>query len=49
MFPYPSKVSLAATLAAESSCQLVGLIGHIAILYRRQTDPAKCEIQLPQR
>ncbi len=43
------KVSLAETLAAEANCQLVGMIGHIAILYRQQTDPEKCNIQLPQR
>ena len=43
------KLSIAETLAAEANCQLVGMIGHIAILYRQQTDPKKCIIQLPQR
>lgn len=43
------KINLAETLAAQANCQLVGMIGHIAILFRRQTDPEKCNIQLPQR
>jgi RNA-binding protein len=43
------KFSLAQTLAAETNCHLVGMIGHIAILYRQRTDPEKCNIQLPQR
>ena len=43
------KVNLAETLAARANCQLVGMIGHIAILFRQQTDPEKCNIHLPQR
>ena len=43
------KVSLAETLAAGANCQLVGMIGHMAILFRQQTDPDKRSIQLPQR
>lgn len=43
------KVSLAETLAKKANCQLVGMIGHIAILFRQQTDPEKCNIELPQR
>ena len=43
------KVNLAETLAAQTNCQLVGMIGHIAILFRQQTDPEKCNIHLPQR
>ncbi|MBW2516127.1 MAG: ribosome assembly RNA-binding protein YhbY [Deltaproteobacteria bacterium] len=43
------KASLAETLAAETNCHLVGMIGHIAILYRQQADPEKSNIQLPQR
>ena len=43
------KISLAETLAERANCQLVGMIGHIAILFRQQADPEKCNIQLPQR
>ncbi|MBT8330701.1 MAG: ribosome assembly RNA-binding protein YhbY [Deltaproteobacteria bacterium] len=43
------KVSLAETLAKKAHCQLVGMIGHIAILFRQQTDPEKRNIELPQR
>ncbi len=42
------KVSTAAVVAAEVGCQLVGMIGHIVIFYRQQTDPEKRKIQLPQ-
>ena len=43
------KISLAETLSVEANCQLVGMIGHIAILFRQQADPEKRNIQLPQR
>lgn len=43
------KVSTAEAVAAEVGCQQVGMIGHIVIFYRRQTDPEKRKIQLPQR
>lgn len=43
------KLSTAEALAAEVDCQLVGMIGHMAIFYRQQTDPEKRKIQLPQR
>lgn len=43
------KVSMAEAVAVEADCQLVGMIGHIAIFYRQQTDPEKSKIQLPQR
>ena len=43
------KVGLTETIAAKANCQLVGMIGHIVILFRQQTDPEKCKIQLPQR
>ena len=43
------KIRTAETLAAKANCQLVGMIGHIVIFYRQQTDPEKRHIQLPQR
>ena len=43
------KLSTAEAVVAEVDCQLVGLIGHIIILYRQQSDPEKRKIQLPQR
>lgn len=33
----------------ETGCELVGMIGHTAIFYRQNEDPAKRRIKLPQR
>ena len=43
------KDSLAEAIQAETGCRLAGIIGHIAIFYRRQADPEKRKIQLPRR
>lgn len=43
------KARLAEKVAAEADCQLVGMIGHMAIFYRQQTDADKRSIELPQR
>ena len=43
------KLSTAEAVTAEADCQLVGMIGHMVILYRQQSDPEKRKIQLPQR
>ena len=43
------KVNTAEAVVAEVGCQLVGMIGHMAIFYRQQADPEKRKIQLPQR
>jgi RNA-binding protein len=43
------KAGLAETIEAETSCQLVGMIGHIAIFYRQHADPDKRKIKLPLR
>ena len=42
------KKSHAASLESATQSSLVGMIGHIAILYRRQKDPDKRKISLPQ-
>ncbi|MDL2329502.1 YhbY family RNA-binding protein [Desulfosarcina sp. OttesenSCG-928-A07] len=31
------------------SCEMVGMVGHIAIFYREQADPEKRKIHLPRR
>ncbi len=41
------KAEMAETIEAETGCQLVGMIGHIAIFYRQQADPDKRKIKLP--
>ena len=41
------KAGMAETIEAETGCQLVGMIGHIAIFYRQQADPDKRKIKLP--
>jgi RNA-binding protein len=43
------KAGMAETIEAEAGCQLVGMIGHIAIFYRQHTDPDKRKIKLPLR
>ena len=41
------KKTLAHTIAQESGSALVGLVGHVAILYRQQRDPDKRKVKLP--
>ena len=43
------KAALVQSIEAETRCQLVGMIGHIAIFYRQHSDPEKRKIQLPHR
>ena len=42
------KRSLAETLQRAASAELVGMIGHTAILYRQHPDSQKRKIHLPQ-
>ena len=41
------KSGMAETIEAEADCQLVGMIGHVAIFYRPHADPDKRKIKLP--
>jgi RNA-binding protein len=43
------KETLTDELVERTGCSLVGTIGHTAILFRPQTDPAKRRIQLPAK
>jgi RNA-binding protein len=43
------KRSLIRQIEASVACQMVGVVGHTAIFYRRQSDPEKRIIVLPQR
>lgn len=43
------KAGMAESIATETGCQLVGMIGHVAIFYRQHADPDKREIKLPLR
>lgn len=43
------KETLTDELAVKTGSALIGTIGHTAILYRPQTDPAKQRIQLPAK
>lgn len=38
---------LSAEIAGKTGSELAGLIGHVALFYRRNSDPAKRKIQLP--
>ena len=42
------KRELIENLAARAGCQVAGTIGHTAVLYRQQRDPAKRRIQLSE-
>ena len=41
------KEELTGEFTAKTGSELVGMIGHTAILYRRQTDPEKRKIAIP--
>ncbi|MFH1809046.1 MAG: ribosome assembly RNA-binding protein YhbY [Pseudomonadota bacterium] len=43
------KLGLAAEIAQATACDLVGVIGHVSIFYRRQPDPEKRQIRVPLR
>lgn len=43
------KMEILAHLTRQAECEMVGLIGHTAILYRQQPDPQKQKIVLPKR
>ena len=42
------KSEIARLLESETGSEVVGMIGHTAILYRRQSDPEKRRIALPE-
>ena len=44
-----SKQEMTTMLENETGAVLVGMIGHIALFYRRQKDPKKRKIQLPEK
>ncbi len=41
------KTTLLDEIAQRTDCQVAGMIGHVAILYRAQADPEKRIIKLP--
>lgn len=41
-----TKQSLTETIVSETGADLVGIIGHTAILFRQHTDPAQRKIQV---
>lgn len=43
------KEEMAGVIEKETASELVGMIGHIAIFYRRQNDPEKRKINVPTR
>ncbi|MEJ2656242.1 MAG: ribosome assembly RNA-binding protein YhbY [Desulfobacterales bacterium] len=43
------KEEVAGTIEKETASELVGMIGHMAIFYRRQKDPEKRKIHIPNR
>ncbi len=43
------KEEICAAIEKETACERVGLIGHMAIFFRRQKDPEKRKIDVPKR
>jgi len=43
------KQEMAGVIEKETASELVGMIGHVAIFYRRQRDPEKRKIVVPKR
>ena len=41
------KMHIAELIETGVGCQLVGIIGHVAIFYRRHRDPEKRKIKIP--
>lgn len=42
------KKEIAKAVSQEAECELVGIIGHILILFKQQKDPKKQKISLPR-
>jgi RNA-binding protein len=42
-----AKKEISSQIAQTTKCELVGLIGNIAIFYRQQQDPEKRKIKIP--
>lgn len=42
------KIEIAAALGKKTGSRMAGMVGHVAILYKPHTDPAKRKIVLPQ-
>ena len=43
------KEEITAAIEQETASELVGIIGHVAIFYRRHQDPDKIRIEVPKR
>jgi RNA-binding protein len=43
------KLALIGQIEEAASCEVVGLIGHVATLFRQHRDPDKRKIDLPRR
>ena len=43
------KLALVEQIEKAVSCELVGLVGHIATFFRQQSDPEKRKIHLPKQ
>jgi RNA-binding protein len=43
------KLALVAQIEKTTTCEMVGLVGHVATFFRQQSDPEKRKIQLPRQ
>ena len=46
---HETKKSLAAEIGAKLQCEVVGMVGHVAICYRPHPDAEKRRIEVPKR
>ncbi|MBI2434789.1 MAG: ribosome assembly RNA-binding protein YhbY [Candidatus Hydrogenedentes bacterium] len=44
----PEKKALVEEICRQTGCAAAGIVGHVAILYREQSDPQKRKIVLPR-
>jgi len=43
------KEEIAGSIEGETTSELVGMVGHVAIFYRQQKDPEKRKINVPKK
>ena len=43
------KKKIIETITVNTNCQLVGMTGHIAVIFRQHSDPEKRKIKLPHQ
>jgi RNA-binding protein len=45
----PQKIAMLETIETMSQCEMIGLTGHVAILFKQNKNPEKRKIKLPEK